>query len=647
MLESFRKRKSSVVILLAFAAIIIVFIFWGVGPSNDGERGGAAVATVDGESISVKDFTAIYRRQTDYYKGMFGGKLSDDMIEKMQLKQKSLDILINRILAKNDAASRGLAASVAEVQDSIKAIPAFSKAGVFDMEVYKKVLAANRYKERDFEKSVEVDMLVEKARVAAVGAVVVTDEDVLKAYQKENKKINLDYVAVDAGRYADTVKVTDDEAKEYLKKKGSMFMTPVKVNAFYAFVDFKEAAKAVKVSADEIKAYYDKNPKEFETPEEIKARHILIAPDLKEKDGAKAKEGARKKAEDILTELKKGAKRGIPAQFAVLAKKHSMDPGSKDKGGDLGWVKRGMMVKPFEDGLFALKKGEMSAVVESGYGFHIILAAERMGGGKTSLKDAEAALRKTLSVQKSWVEAKDIIIALDKPFKDAKNVEELKKAASGRRYVKTFSTGLFSEADKITEFARQDVLRDAAFALREGEVSRPLQTHEGFYLIKIVERIDAHVSDYKLIGEIVKKKLRLEKAEEEAKGAAAAMLKKVKDGEDFHVLAKKEKLKVEETGPFSKTDGMIKKINVFAGGDDRFFNLDKSAPYLPDPFQSGGRHYIFRFKEVKDADPKGFDKVKDELKKRLQAQKEEEGVNKWIKGLREKAKIQVYQENMS
>ncbi|MBI5970042.1 MAG: SurA N-terminal domain-containing protein [Deltaproteobacteria bacterium] len=646
MLESLRKRKSSVVILLVFAAIVIVFIFWGAGPSKYGEKDGAAVAAVDGETISAKDFTAIYRRQTDYYKGMFGGKLSDETMEKMQLKQKSLDILINRILAKNDAKSKGMAASVAEVQDTIKAIPAFSKAGVFDIEVYKKVLAANRYKERDFEKSIEEDMLVEKARVAAVGVVTVTDDEARKAYQRENKKINLDYVAVDAGRFVDMVKVTDDEAAEYLKKNGSMFMTPVKVNAFYAFVDFKEAAKAVLVSAEEIKEYYEKNPKEFETPEEIKARHILIPPDPKEKDGAKAKEDARKKAEEIIKELKKAAGRGIPSRFAQLAKKYSMDPGSKEKGGDLGWVKRGMMVKPFEDGLFALKKGEISAAVESGYGFHIILAEERRGGGKTSLKDAEGALRKTLLVQKSWVEAKDIIIALDKPFKDAKNVEELKKAAAGRKYVKVFSTGLFSEADNLTEFARQDVLRDAAFALREGEVSRPLQTHEGFYLIKIVERVDARVPEYKLISEIVKKKLRLEKAEEEAKNAAAAFLKKVKGGEDFFALAKKEKFKVAETGPFSKKDGTIKKLNVFAGGDDRFFNLDKSAPYFPDPLQSGGRHFVFRLKEIKDADTKGFDKDKDELKKRLQAQKEEEGVNKWLKDLREKAKIKVYQENM-
>ncbi len=640
MLEGIRKRKSSVVILLAFAAIIIVFIFWGVGPSDDGQKGGAAVAAVDGENVTVKDFTAIYRSQTDYYKGMLGANFTDAMAEKMQLKQKSLDILVNRILARNDARSRGMDAPVAEVQGRIKEIPAFSKDGAFDMGVYRKVLAANRYKERDFEKSVEEDILVEKSRVAAVGTVAVTDDELLKAYQMENKKINLDYVAVDAGRYADTVKVTDEEAMEHLKKNGSMFMTPIKVNAFYAFVGFKEAAKDVLVSQDEIKAYYDKNPKEFEAPEEVRARHILISPDPAEKDQGKAKEAARKKAEGIIKEIKGGAK------FASIAKKHSMDPGSKGQGGDLGWVKRGMMVKPFEDGLFALKKGEISPIVESGYGFHIILAEDRKGGGKTPLKDAEPALRKTLGVQKSWVEAKDIVIALDKPFKDAKSIEELKKAAAGRRYVKTFVTGLFTEADKTSAFARNDVLRDAAFALREGDVSRPLQTHEGFYLIKIVERVDARVPEYKLVSDIVKKKLRIEKAEAEAKGAAAAMLKKVKDGEDFYALAKKEKFRVEETGPFSKKDGMIKKINVFAGGDDRFFNLDKSAPYFPDPLLSGGKHFVLRLKAVKDADPKGFEKAKDELKKRLHAQKEEEAVNKWLKGLREKAKIQVFQENM-
>ncbi|MBI5586899.1 MAG: SurA N-terminal domain-containing protein, partial [Deltaproteobacteria bacterium] len=248
MLEGIRKRRNSFVILLAFAAIILVFVFWGVGPNKGGDREQGAVATVDGESIPVKEYVNLYKRQVEYYKNTFKGQFNDEMAKKMDLKRRSVEILINRSLAIKAARADGMSVTDAEVQDAIKAIPAFSKNGAFDKDAYFQTLSSNRIKPAEFEKSVEFDLLTMKMRDKVLKDVSVSDEDVRKEYLTENRKIDLNYIGVAGASLKKDVTVTDDEAKEYLKKNGSEFMVPVKVKAYYAYADLKDTAKRLKIT---------------------------------------------------------------------------------------------------------------------------------------------------------------------------------------------------------------------------------------------------------------------------------------------------------------------------------------------------------------------------------------------------------------
>jgi len=173
----------------------------------------------------------------------------------------------------------------------------------------------------------------------------------------------------------------------------------------------KEVAAKDTVSEDDVKSYYDTHQDEFKTPEMVKARHILIKVDKSASE--EDKKQAQKKAEDILSKIKAGE------DFAKLASEFSDDPGSKSKGGDLGFFARGRMVKPFEDAAFALKVGEVSGIVESPFGYHIIKAEERKDAGVETYDTAKDKIRQRLVQERAKSTVTEFI---DKAMKDA-NVE--------------------------------------------------------------------------------------------------------------------------------------------------------------------------------------------------------------------------------
>lgn len=639
MLEKIRRKSNSIYILLIFGAIILVFIFWGVGPS-DKQAGKDSVAVVDGNPITAREYEDLYKRQMDYFRNAFKGQFTDEMAKKMDLKKRTLDILVNRAVTIKAAKAEGIKVGEKEVQEAIMSVPAFQKNGVFDRDQYFLVLSSNRLKAADFEKAVADDILTSKMQKRVVKDVLVTDDEIKQAFIRENRKLDLRYAAVDASRFTRSVKVSDDEAKAFFQKNSSDFAVPVKVDAFYAFAGFNEFSKKARVADDEIRQFYEKNSKQFETPAKVRARHILIRPDEKTPDREKAKKEAREKAESILKRIKGGEK------FPELAKKYSGDPGSASRAGDLGWFQKGMMVKPFEDAVFTLKKGEVSGIVETQFGYHIILLEDKLEAGTMPLKDVQAAIRSSLQRQKAWSMARDAALILEKSFREAQNTMALKKAAVTKEGVRFGTTGIISQGDPGAKFAKDEKVRDAVFTLKSGEVSGPIDASDGVYVVKVIERVEAHVPDYREVASKVKQALIAARAREEALKKADELLKKAAGGADFEKLAKQEGYAVQETGFFKMTDGLIPKIGVPAGELEKVFELDSNSPYYPQVYSGNGRFYIIKFKAAQEPDLNGLVSRKEEIGGRLLVRKQEEAVLKWLTGLRAKAKVQVFEETM-
>ncbi len=638
MLEGIRKRRNSLIILLAFGAIIIVFVFWGVGPTKD-DNAGNVVAVVDGVDISVRDYATVYKRQLENYKKAMGDAFTDELIEQMDLRHRTLDGLIERLLMIKNAKSKGIKISPEEVQTVIKLMPAFQTKGVFDKDLYFSLLAANRLKPAEFEKGIEADLLAGRARQEATAGMSVTDEEAMAHYKETRKKISLEYIAVPEKTFEPGIRTNEAEEREYLKKNGSRFMEPARLKAAYAIVDYRLVAGKFKPTEDELKEYYERNKEEFTSQEQVKARHILIRPYQNATDKARAESDARAKAETILKRIKNRE------SFPALAKEHSEDPGSRERGGDLGWFSRGSMVKQFEDAAFALKKGEASGIVETEYGFHIILVEDKKEGGVRPFDKARTYIYDAVADQKAEYKAREIAAELEAQFKKAVSLEELKNAANAHKdLVRFVATGFFTADDRTEVLSGMDALRGVAFSLKAGDAATPTEGPGGLYVIKALDKKDAHVAEYEAVKSKVRAMLVEEKAWNEARKGAKEIIARLKNGEDIKKVAAEYRYKALDTGLFGREEQAIPNAGVRIEDKEGFFSLGPKNPVYPEPVKSNDAFFVFMHRGTVEPDAKGFDAAREGIRSTLLTDKQDKAIDNWLKDLKAKAKIKVYEE---
>jgi peptidyl-prolyl cis-trans isomerase D len=588
---------------------------------------------VNGETISAEAYRNLYRRQLDYYRDSMGERFSDDFLEKLNLRQSVIDMLINRVLMLKEAGSLGIKVTKWEIQDAILTMPGFQRDGVFDEQVYFSVLRQNRLQPGEFESSVENDLSVQKVRGRVIADVAVTDREVLDAFARDYKRISLEFIKVGKVLFTALVEVSDEEAREYLAANSGSFMEPLRVKAFYARLGFDEVSSGEAPTDEDVKGYYDEFLIDFQKVEEVSARHILIRTG-QEGDGDGAKEAARKKAQELLDRVRGGE------DFSKLAREFSGDPGSAEKGGELGFFPRGVMVRPFEEAAFSLDVGSVSDLVETEYGFHIIKVEDKKLPGSRPLEEVAEEIKERLIAKQARQTAGEKMIELRKTFKQTASVEEIQKEA-GRLGIKTFSTALVSEADPVVELTGVPALRNTTFLLGEGEVSSVMEASGALYVIKILERVEEHVSPFEEVSDSVFEAVKNEKAIEEAKAKADELLKRLSGGDDMAVLLAAEKLTKGETGFFSKRDGLIPVINVFAGNNPAIFDLTEGSPYYNEVLPAGEDFFILKLKDTREADEGLFESEKAAIKARLLNQVRQEAVEEWIEGLRAKAEITI------
>lgn len=634
MLKVLRKRKRSWIIFLILGAIIMVFVLWGVG--NFKVDKASIAASVNGKPITAIAYARAYQKQINYYRSILKDQFNDELLEKMNLKQNTIQMLINTELLLQEAKKQGITVSTDDIQKKIASIPMFQKDGMFDKRQYLQMLKANHILPGDYEKGIKDGLIIERLEKKVTDTINITDKEAEDAFAGENKKINLQYIAIDGIRFEKDVVAADGETQAYFEKNKTSFKLPTMIKAAYISIPFKDTLQKVKVSETEVKEYYEKNTKEFQMQKQVLARHILIRPAPGASDIKKAKEDARKKAEDILSLL---AKKG--ADFASLAKKYSDDKASGGKGGSLGYFKQGEMVKSFEDAAFSLKKGEISGIVETEFGYHIIKIDDVKEARLMPFKEAKDIIVKKLT------EAGARKLALDTAAEIQKAViserRELKDEAAKKK-LKLIEIGPFSERDMNIGLVRNAELRKTVFSLKAGEISNAVETENNVYIIKILDKREEHIPVYEEAAPYVKAALTKEKAMEKAKETADAILKRLKQGEDFQKLASKEGYAVGESGFFTKVEGYIPNIGLPVADKPDIFLLAKENPYYSQAIPYGTKFYIFGLKGIKEPDKAEFEAKKTQIKDRLLKEKQQDSINKWMNDLKSKAKIEINKE---
>ena len=356
-----KKRWVQIILLV----VTVPFALWGVASYRSMSKDSGALATVDGVKITQQEFDNAVRQQQDRMRQAMGANYDPAMFDKPEIKHSILKGLVNQRLLMTKAQKEGLTVSDAQLAQVIAGINAFQKDGKFDKQLYKAVLARQNMTPLMFEARVRQELAMRQLTDAysrnGYASSVVADN--LIRLNGQQRVVRIARVSPDA--FMKQAQVDDAAVKTYYEKNQSEFHVPQQARVEYVELSAADLLPKIHVSDDDIKRYYEDHKNEYSTQEQRDAAHILIS--VAPKATPAQIKTARAKAERILKEAKKA-----PQKFSELAKKYSEDPASARNGGDLGFFSRGMMVKAFDDAAFSLKPGQISGLVRSQFGFHII-----------------------------------------------------------------------------------------------------------------------------------------------------------------------------------------------------------------------------------------------------------------------------------
>ena len=358
-------RNNKRVVQVFLALITLPFAFWGVESYVRNVGTGNDVASVGGGKISQQELLQALRDQQARMRQQLGREIPAELLDNPEIRRSVLDTLVNQRLMALHAAKSRVFVGDTQLGATIQSIPAFQDGGKFSRALYDAYVGAQNMNQAQFEQRLRQDLSLQQT-LAAVreGRVAVREagDRWIAALQDERE---VSEFAFRPEQFATQVRPSAEALKAYYEANRKAFETPEQLRAEYLMLSQDQLATQIAVSDEEINVSYQSQIERYKQGEERRASHILL---LAGKDTPVADvKAAQAKAEDILQQLKK-----TPAEFAKLAKQHSQDPGSAEKGGDLSWFGRGMMVKPFEEAVFALKENEISGVVRSDFGYHII-----------------------------------------------------------------------------------------------------------------------------------------------------------------------------------------------------------------------------------------------------------------------------------
>jgi peptidyl-prolyl cis-trans isomerase D len=624
MLSLMRKHAGTWMIKIILGAIVIVFIFWGVGSYRSRQSG--KVASVNGTIITLDAYRESYNNLIEQVRQSFGNNLNEELIRMLQLRKRALDQLVDKTLMLQAAEKLKLTISDAELAESIRNIRAFQTAGVFDSGRYLNILSRNRLTPEDFEVQQRETLIINKLQGLIIGSIKVSDLEAQQWYIWNNTETDIDYLVLEPQRYKD-IKLTEEELRSYFDQHKDAYKTDPSIKVRYLYFNPEDYAARVKLTEDDIRDYYESNLDEFKTPETVEARHILIKVD--QNADPEQVESARKKAEEIYKLAKQGQ------DFAELARKYSEGP-TKTKGGYLGTFRREQMVKAFSDKAFSMSAGEISEPVRTPFGWHII-KVEKVNPAKTlTLEEAEADIRKKMTADRAKNIAYDDAEAVYDASFESQNLDRI----AAERNLTIQTTGFFTQKKPPQNIKDSARFAAAAFELTVNEISPVQDFTDGYYLLEVVDKVQPQIPELKTVEDKVRNDLLKEKQDQKARDEANLVLKELKEGQSLAAVSQKFKIPVKQTG-FFKRNSSIPEIGTESAIANIAFQLSDENR-LPEEVLKGQKgYYVISFRKRREPSLEGFEKEKETIRNQLLQQKTIKTIDAWIARLRSESKISI------
>jgi peptidyl-prolyl cis-trans isomerase D len=600
MLDRMRQHKNWLKWSLGIvvAAFILLYIPSFLKPNLGGTAPTDAIATVDGRSVLVGTYQRAYQQQLQSLRAAYGDQLSDQMLKQLGVGQRVMQQLIDEEAMIIEAERLGLTVSDAELRERILRIPGFQQDGQFiGEEAYRRLLQFQRPPMRpdEFEAEVRRSLMAEKLQALVTGWVTVTPAEVEREYRHRNEKVKLDLAIFTADQFRKNITPTDAEIQAQFDANKEQYRTPEKRHVRFLSVDAEALRAKMTVTPQEVEARYKENLPTYSTPEQIRASHILF------KTEGKDEEAVRKQAEAVLAKAKAGA------DFAALAKQYS-DDGSKDAGGDLDYFGRGTMVKEFDDAAWALQPGQISDLVKSQFGFHIIKLTDKKPAVTRTLNEVRPQIEDQIKYEKAQQEAARMADAIGGEIKAPADLDRVARAQN----LAVGDSGFFARDEPLAGLGFAPAVAAKAFEMTPGQVSDKLATNQGYAWITLV---DIRASALPALSE-VKDRVRDDvvrlKAVELARAKAAAMAQAGRT--NFAAAAKAAGVDVKTTDLVTRGTA-LPEVGVSQKVDDVVFAMksgDTSAPIATDNAVVVAR--VKERQDVKDEDmPSGLETLKAEM----------------------------------
>ena len=419
-------------------------------------------------------------------------------------------------------------------------------------------------------------------------------------FKYRNEKVKLDYAFIKPEDLQAKMALDDAEIKAAYEKNKAKYQVPEKRVVRYAVVDVNQVRQSLQVTDDQLQAQYKKNIQDYQVPNRVHVEHILLM--TVGKTDAEVEE-IKKKAQDILNQAKKSS------NFEDLAKKYSEDPGTKDKGGDLGWIVQGQTVAEFEKVAFSLPKGSISDLVKTQYGFHIIKIIDKETARTKTFDEVKDSIRTPLLLSEADKQAGDIADKLSQAIRQS-NKNSLDDLAK-QYHLTVGETRPVAATDPLLELGNsQDVkVSDSIFRLRQGELSLPIHTDRGYLVLSVKQILPAHQGTLDEVRDKLVADLKQEKAATEAHTKAEELVKRVKAGEKFDTAAKALGLDAKTSDDFAR-GGSISNV---ASGKQLAAAFPLKPGDLGSPLNLGANWLVYKVVEKQEPNPADFEKQKKEI----------------------------------
>ena len=629
MLDRMRRHKNWLKWSLAIVVLTFVLLyipdFVQTTPTGTGAAPREVVAAINGRNVTAGDFQQRYQAQVQAYRQQFGGSLNDQLLRQLGVEQQILSQMIDEQVGMIEAEQNGIVVSDDELAQQIFSIPGLQENGRFIGEQrYEQLLLSQNppLTKTQFEESLRRSMVLDKLRSALTDWMAISDEDVQREYRQRNEKVKLQVVALTAAKFRPDVKVSDADVAAHFEAHKAEYRFGEQRKIKYLLLDRDQARLKVSVPPSDIQRYYNDNIQQYQTPEQVKASHILLKTDGKDEAAV------RKQAETILQQVKSGG------DFAALAKKYSEDEGSKANGGDLDYFGRGRMVPEFENVAFMLAPGEVSDLVKSQFGFHIIKVVDKRPGSTRSLDDVRAQIQEQLALQLADQRIDEQAAQVASRIKDLADLEPVARELQ----LMVQESGFFQRTDPVPGLGAAPQVASTAFTLQGTAASQPIGTARGPVFIAVAERKDPYVPMLDEVKDRVREDLIRTKATEMSRQRASAIAAALKSSKDFAAAAKAQGVEAKETSLVTRGSA-LPDIGMSAEVDRVAFTLPAGS--VSDPIQTNDSTVIVRVAERDDVTPEELRQGQEAFRAELLNERRARFFSAYMGKAREKMKVDV------